>query len=212
MTVVVPAVFSMRCGLRGNRAVKWASWATSRYPAAGLGEDLGEDEGTARTITVAAIEPASRTIPATMTQRGSLRAMQAPRAAASLGHGDPVAAVGSGGAPGGLGRRAPARLRRPGSRIVLAIGRDRVIGARVQLLAAGRHQGAAHRLAAVAADPEPRWEFVVGGSGPVLARRHARVGCGVLDEPCGDAIVAWPAGQVGFLAVGLACLRLSSAR
>ena len=68
MTVVVPAVFSIRCGLRGNSAVKWASWDASRYPGAGL----GADEETARTITVAAIEPASRTIPATITQRGSL--------------------------------------------------------------------------------------------------------------------------------------------
>ena len=117
MTVVVPAVFSMRSGLRGNSAMKWASSATSRYPAAGL----GEDEGTARTITVAAIEPASRTIPATITQRGSLPAVQAPWAAASLGHGDPVAAAGSDRAPGELGRRAPARLPPACSPIALTI-------------------------------------------------------------------------------------------
>src|SRR6185437_12497041 len=117
MTVVVPAVFSMCSGLRGNSCVKWASWAAGRYPEAGL----GEDEETARTITVAAIEPASRTIPAMITQRGSLRAVRAPRAAASLGHGDPVVAAGSDGAPGELGRRAPARLRRACSGIVLAI-------------------------------------------------------------------------------------------
>src|SRR5580693_1792294 len=103
MMVVVPAVFSMRSGLRGNRAVKWASWATSRYPAAGLGAG-GER---VRPVTVAVIEPASRTIPATMTQRRrSLRAVPAPGAAVSLGHGDPVAAAGSDGAPGELGRRA----------------------------------------------------------------------------------------------------------
>ena len=44
----------------------------------------------AGTITVAAIEPASRTIPATSTERRRPPAVQAPRAAASLGHGDPV--------------------------------------------------------------------------------------------------------------------------
>ena len=86
MTVVAPAIFWMRSGLRGNSAVKCASWATNRYPAAGRGAD-GE---TAGTITVAAIEPASRTIPATSTERRRPPAVQAPRAAASLGHGDPV--------------------------------------------------------------------------------------------------------------------------
>ena len=99
MTVVVPAVFAMRSGWRGNNAVKWASWAASRYPAAGL----GGDEETARAITVAAIEPASRMIPATITRRGSLPAVPAPRAAASRGHADPVAAAGSDGVPGELG-------------------------------------------------------------------------------------------------------------
>ena len=96
-----------------------------------------------RPVTVAVIEPASRTIPATITQRRSLRAVPAPGAAVSLGHGDPVAAAGSDGAPGERGRRAPARLRRACSRIVLTIGRDRVIGARVRVLAAGRTRSGA---------------------------------------------------------------------
>ena len=232
MTVVVPAVFSMCCGLRGNSAVKWASRASSRYPAAGR----GEDEETARPIIVAAIEPASRTIPATITQRDSLRAVRAPWAAASLGHDDPVAAVGSDGEPGELGWRAPARLRHGCSRIVLTTGPDRVIGARVRVLAAGQAPWAAYRLPASAADPEPgrvvpaadaqldgvRQQAGHGhrappgacgrGSGPSLAGGYVRVGCGVLDEPCGEAIAAWPAGQVGFLAFELAFLRLNSAR
>jgi hypothetical protein len=48
-------------------------------------------------------------------------------------------------------------------------------------------------------------------SGPVLVDRHARGRCHVLDEPSGRAVVAWPAGLVGFLAQGLACTRLSCA-
>src|SRR6266566_114826 len=170
MTVVVPAVFSMRSGLRGNSAVKWESWATSRYPAAGL----GGDEETARTITVAPIEPASRTIPATIAQRGSLRAVQAPRAAASRGHGDPAAAVGPDRAPGELGRRAPVRLRSACSRIVLTTGRDRVMGARVHLLAAGQAPWAAHRLAAVAADPQSGRVWLAAGAELDGVRQQAR--------------------------------------
>jgi hypothetical protein len=55
-----------------------------------------------------------------------------------------------------------------------------------------------------------RRQVAVAGAG--LAGRRARVGCGVRDEPPGEAIAAWPAGQAGFLAFGLACLQLSSAR
>jgi hypothetical protein len=50
------------------------------------------------------------------------------------------------------------------------------------------------------------------GSGHLLAGRHARARCDVLEEPSGGAIAAWPADQVGFLAVGLACAWLTGVR
>ena len=44
------------------------------------------------------------------------------------------------------------------------------------------------------------------GSGVVLAGHHAHARCHVLEEPSGEAIAAWSADQVGFLAVRLACV------
>src|SRR6266702_464461 len=99
MTEVVPAVFSMRSGLRGNVAAKWASPAVSRYPEAGLGEGVE----TACSPAVAAIHPATSTIPATIGQRAVRGRIWASPGAMRLGQGGPVAAAGSGGTPGGLG-------------------------------------------------------------------------------------------------------------
>src|SRR5258705_1331239 len=101
MTVVVPAVFSMRSGLRGNVAVKWASLAVSRYPEAGRGEG-GE---TACSPAVAAIHPATSTIPATIGQPAIRGGLWATPGAMSLGQGGPVAAAGSGGCLVGLAAR-----------------------------------------------------------------------------------------------------------
>jgi hypothetical protein len=109
------------------------------------------------------------------------------------------------------------------------------MAARVQVLAAGQAPGAARRVAAGVADPEPgrvmpavdaqldgvRHQAGRGsrappgardrGSGPVLAGRHARARCQILAEPCGETIAAWPAGQDRPLAVELACPRLTGA-
>src|SRR6185437_5301628 len=111
---------------------------------------------------------------------------------------------------------------------VSKIERPDVMAGRVQVLAAGQAPWAAHRLVAVAADPEPGrvllavdaelddvWQQTGHGyhappggrgrgSGPVPADRQAHARCHVLDEPSGEATAAWPADQVGFLAVGLA--------
>jgi hypothetical protein len=121
------------------------------------------------------------------------------------------------------------------SRVVLAIEGVDVVAARVQVLAAGQAPWAARCPAAVAADPESgrvvsavdaeldgaRQQAGHGcgalpraggrGSGPVLVGRHARGRCHVLGEPSGRAVVAWPAGLVGFLAQRLGCARLSCA-
>ena len=73
MTVTVPAVWAVRCGLPGKVAAKWASWAVSAYATAELGEEdtaeTGWDAGTARPATAAAIQLASNTIPTTTGQR-----------------------------------------------------------------------------------------------------------------------------------------------
>jgi hypothetical protein len=68
MTVMVPTVFAVRCGLPGNVAVKWASLAVSTYAEA----EPGEDVGAARNATAAAIQPANSKIPTTIGQRISL--------------------------------------------------------------------------------------------------------------------------------------------
>jgi hypothetical protein len=99
MTVVVPAVFSMRSGLRGNVAVKWASPAVSRYPEAGCGEGVE----TACSPAVAAIHPATSTIPATIGQRAIRGRVWPSPGAMSLGQGGLLVAAGSGGMLGGLG-------------------------------------------------------------------------------------------------------------
>ena len=114
------------------------------------------------------------------------------------------------------------RPRRPCSGIGLGIERFDVIAARIQVLAAGQAPWAAHRLAAMAADPEPgrvvpavdaeldgvRQQAGYGyrappgvrgrGSGTGRTGRHARVRCRRLDEPSGEAIAAWSADQAGF--------------
>ncbi|MFZ0668043.1 MAG: hypothetical protein WAM97_20020 [Acidimicrobiales bacterium] len=95
---MVPAVFSMRSGLRGNVAVNWASLAVSRYPGAGLGEGVE----IACSPTVAAIDPARSTIPATISQLAIRGRVWASSGAMGRRRGGPVAAAGPGRMPGGL--------------------------------------------------------------------------------------------------------------
>jgi hypothetical protein len=57
-----------------------------------------------------------------------------------------------------------------------------------------------------------RREAVAAGAGPVLAGRNARGRCQILGEPPGEAVAAWLTGQLGFLALGLACVGLAGAR
>src|SRR5215470_8105233 len=95
MTVVVPTALAARCGRAGNVAVKWASLTVSTYP------ELGED--TAASTTSAAIQPANSRMPTAIGQRTSLGGVYSLSAATSLGHGGPVMAAGSSGAPGGPG-------------------------------------------------------------------------------------------------------------
>jgi hypothetical protein len=116
------------------------------------------------------------------------------------------------------------------------IERRDLMAGRVEVLAAGQAPGAARRLAAVAADPEPgrvapaadaqlegvRQQAGDGhhappgaggrGCGPFLAGRHARARCRLLDEPSGGAVADGPTDQVGLVAAGLACACLTRAR
>ena len=93
---------------------------------------------------------------------------------------------------------------------------DHVVAALGQPLAAGQAPWPPHCLVAGAADPEPGWVLAAvdaqlngawpqprrdrhgppglcrRGSGPVLARRHARGSRDVLGELPGEAMAAWP--------------------
>jgi len=119
--------------------------------------------------------------------------------------------------------------------VCLAVEGLDVVAPRVQVLAAAQAPGAAHRLAAVAADPEPgRVVSAVdaqldgvrqparrghgapptvrgGGAGPVLAGRHGGGRRHVRDEPCGKAAAAWSAPRGRPVAVELAWLGLACA-